>query len=295
MAITKRGYKFLSDCTMIYNFLNENYMHDRRRGVPGPFFEYAQCFPDFAVKSAYRIGIWEDNGKIVALVAFEVKPGEAYMALSDGYEFLIKDMIDHAEKYIHTESKANFFMISTQTALRKCLLERGYQIVAKWPNKCYDYAKGPLDFKLPAEYRFITTNDPEFDPIKLQLCCWKGFNHESEGVMIPDIDSIQCGMAGPHYGHGLARIVVAPDGEYVCYGGMWCVPEIHMAYLEPLCTVPQYRKKGLAAAVLSEHYRNTKELGANHMTGGGDEFYSRIGFEPWFEEEIWSKGYINEN
>ena len=70
---------------------------------------------------------------------------------------------------------------------------------------------------------------------------------------------------------------------------MWFVPETHLAYLEPLCTVPEYRRKGLAAAVLSEHYKNTKALGADHMTGGGDEFYSRIGFEPWFEEEIWSK------
>ena len=65
MSIIKREYRFISDCTKVYDFLNSNYTHDRRRGVSGPFFEYAECFADFAVKSAYRIGIWEDNGNIV--------------------------------------------------------------------------------------------------------------------------------------------------------------------------------------------------------------------------------------
>ncbi len=34
-----------------------------------------------------------------------------------------------------------------------------------------------------------------------------------------------------------------------------------IAYLEPLCTIPEYRGRGLAAAALSEIYRRTKKLG----------------------------------
>ena len=36
--------------------------------------------------------------------------------------------------------------------------------------------------------------------------------------------------------------------------GMWWVPEDHLAYMEPLCTVPQHRRKGLASAALTQHY-----------------------------------------
>ena len=43
-------------------------------------------------------------------------------------------------------------------------------------------------------------------------------------------------------------------GEYVCYAGLWWVPENKLAYMEPLCTVPEYRHMGLASAALSEIY-----------------------------------------
>ena len=36
--------------------------------------------------------------------------------------------------------------------------------------------------------------------------------------------------------------------------------------MEPLCTIPEYRHKGLAAAALSEMYRKTKALGATLYT-----------------------------
>jgi len=53
--------------------------------------------------------------------------------------------------------------------------------------------------------------------------------------------------------------------------------------------VPQYRRKGLAAAALSELYRRMKPLGATHMTGGGNPFYEKIGFEPCIGWTFWEK------
>jgi len=71
--------------------------------------------------------------------------------------------------------------------------------------------------------------------------------------------------------------------------GMWWTPENNLAYMEPLCTVPKYRKKGLASAALSEHYRRLKPLGATHMTGGGDPFYEKLGFVPLVHWTFWEK------
>ena len=289
MAIIKRPYRLLADCSKVYDFLNANYTRDWRRGVPGPYFEYAQTHPDFQPEYAHRIALWEEDGNIVAMTAYEMTLGEAFFCLSDGYEFLIDEMIDHAETQIHTSEESGLILWNHQTALREAVARRGYVCDARWPTKCYDYRKGPMEYVLPPGYRMISTNDTAFDPEKIQLCCWKGFNHESEGEMVPDIDSVLRSATAPHYCDGLACIVVAPDGEYVSYGGMWMVPEIRLAYLEPLCTVPQYRRKGLAAAVVSELYRRTKALGADHMTGGDAAFYTTLGFEPWYENEVWHK------
>jgi predicted N-acetyltransferase YhbS len=70
---------------------------------------------------------------------------------------------------------------------------------------------------------------------------------------------------------------------------MWYLPENKLAYLEPFCTVPEHRKKGLAAAALSELVKRTKPLGATHMTGGDNEFYFKVGFEPLTALTIWER------
>lgn len=48
---------------------------------------------------------------------------------------------------------------------------------------------------------------------------------------------------------------------------------------------------GLASAALSELYRRMKPLGATHMTGGGDPFYEKIGFEPCIGWTFWEKDF----
>ncbi len=96
-------------------------------------------------------------------------------------------------------------------------------------------------------------------------------------------------MASPHTTPSLAVAVENDRREYVCFAGMWWTPENHLAYMEPLCTVPQYRRKGLAAAALSELYRRMKPLGATHMTGGGNPFYEKIGSEPCIGWTFWEK------
>ena len=86
------------------------------------------------------------------------------------------------------------------------------------------------------------------------------------------------------------NIIIADENEeYVCFSGMWWVPQNHLAYMEPLCTHPDHRKRGLAAAALTQHYRTLKPLGATHMTGGDDEFYKKIGYGKGYHWTIWKK------
>ena len=52
-----------------------------------------------------------------------------------------------------------------------------------------------------------------------------------------------------------------------------------IVYMEPLCTVPEYQHRGLASAALTIHYRRFKEMGGRLLTGGGNEFYKKIGYD----------------
>ena len=58
----------------------------------------------------------------------------------------------------------------------------------------------------------------------------------------------------PHSTQGYSVIIADENEEYVCFSGMWWVPENKLAYMEPLCTAPEHRRKGLAAAALTKHW-----------------------------------------
>lgn len=128
---------------------------------------------------------------------------------------------------------------------------------------------------MPEGYLFEPVED--CDAEKLVHMTWRGFDNEGEPVS--NVESDLHTEAAPNATPELDVIIKTEDGEYVCYAGMWWVPENKLAYLEPLCTVPEHRGKGLARAALSELYRKTSQLGAAYMSGGTNEFYYKIGYK----------------
>ena len=134
---------------------------------------------------------------------------------------------------------------------------------------------------------------------------WKGFDHEDKGPFVnweaedPGTDwNPQKSWLGiisdvmappPHSTYEYNAIIANEKDEYVCFSGMWWVAENKLAYMEPLCTVPEYRHRGLASAALSLHYRRMKELGAECMTGGGNDFYRKIGYNRKTHSYGWKK------
>ena len=93
----------------------------------------------------------------------------------------------------------------------------------------------------------------------------------------------------PHATPELDVVIADVSEKYACYAGMWWTPENRLAYMEPLCTIHEYRHRGLAAAALSEMYRKTKALGATHMTGGSSRFYQKTGFQNAVKWTFWEK------
>ena len=146
-----------------------------------------------------------------------------------------------------------------------------------------------LDYPLPEGFHFVKPE--EYDIDKISKCCWKGFDHEqSEGPWDHQYEQSNYQLeVAPHITWKLATIIADEKEEYACYAGMWWTPENQLAYMEPLCTIPEYRHRGLAAAALSELYRRMKKLGATHMTGGMNPFYEKIGYMPAVKWTYWHK------
>lgn len=70
------------------------------------------------------------------------------------------------------------------------------------------------------------------------------------------------------------------DGEYVAYYGLWYSPKTDYVYIEPVCTIPEYRNKGLGKAVVLEALKRGRSLGANKAYVISDNhFYTSLGFQ----------------
>lgn len=289
--ITSRAFSILGDCNKVYQFMVSIYERDHRNGIQAPFFEYAYAsFSDWMdVTYSYKNRIWEDNGEIVAFCFYENPMTQIYFCLKPGYEELAPEMVAYADKNMTHKGKGiNLNLSGGQDAFIQAAKQLGYyQESESWYME-FDF-QNVLDYPLPEGFHFVEPKD--LDMTKIGKCCWKGFdNEQSEGLWDSQYDQnhylIQ---AAPHATMELSVAIADEEGEYACYAGMWWTPENKLAYMEPLCTIPEYRRKGLAAAALSELYRRTKALGATHMTGGENGFYKAIGYKPAVKWTCWKK------
>ena len=78
----------------------------------------------------------------------------------------------------------------------------------------------------------------------------------------------------------LSLAAVSTDGTLTAYCCVWYRSDTEYAYVEPVCTVPAFRGRGLAAALLSEALARAKALGAKEAYVISDlPFYRKLGFE----------------
>ncbi len=84
----------------------------------------------------------------------------------------------------------------------------------------------------------------------------------------------------PDYREDLDLFVVAPNGDYASFCTVWVDERNHYANFEPVGTSVEYRRMGLARAVMMEGFRRMAEYGAvRSFMEANPHFYRRIGFE----------------
>ena len=107
--------------------------------------------------------------------------------------------------------------------------------------------------------------------------------------MTPDaIQKRRTSVSGPHLNRELNITVVAPDGEYAGYCGIWYDPATDYALVEPVCTDPVHRRRGVGRAAVLEAARRCGQLGAKVAYVGSDQqFYYSIGFVPHSSGTWW--------
>ncbi|MBO4678119.1 MAG: GNAT family N-acetyltransferase [Lachnospiraceae bacterium] len=294
MNITTKQFQILTDIDLVWTLMTDVFDEEESNGNAAPFFEYAITSP-WMDKDYLRLNrIWLDGDKPVGFVFYEQPVTALFFVLRPGYECLAGDMIDYAETaYPKFEDPTDLVLVSSQRALIEEVKKRGYEQVYEETSHVFDFRLGKLDYPLPEGYHFV--EPAQSDPLKVAKCLWDGFNSTEFGPFVNwDVPTKNGGLSphelyqnvlgatiapSPHATYDYNVIIADENDDYVCFSGMWWVEKNKLAYMEPLCTVPGHQHKGLAAAALSRHDRNLRPLGAVLMTGGGNEFYKKIGYQ----------------
>jgi len=279
-----RPYSCLVDFDKVYNFMIKIYEVDWRNGKPATAFEYSQLLYWTDHTQSHRNAIWEDNGNVIGFCWYDSKIGDVFFNIMPGYEVITSDMIKYSQKRLcKKDGSLKLNIYNGQKAIIEEAQRQGYKLIGEYNEGIYDFSKNKLNYTLPLGYYFKPLSD--CDRKELQNATWRGFDNigESEG----GVETVYRFDTAPHRTPELDVVITNDKGEYVCYAMMWMMPENRLAYLEPFCTVPEHRRKGLAAAGLSELVRRTTPLGATHMTGGSNEFYFKVGYDPIIKLTKW--------
>ena len=241
------------------------------------------------------VGVWEnDAGGIVGVVNVEVpRYGEACFQRHPGHAFLLEEMLDYAEATLvdREKNELRIWVYDHDDLFQALLQERGYQKDAEHPGHDSEFViEGLPEKNLPDGYAVRSMAEGGDVALRCKVQ-GLGFDHPapSEWTTVSEYKQVQ---EAPDYREDLDLYVKGPDGEYVSCCIVWYDAYNRMGIFEPVCTHPDFRRKGFGKAVIMEGVRRVAALGAERAwVGSGLSFYEAIGFEKKYVGYNWTKGF----
>ncbi len=303
MTITFRRYNNSEDYNRVDAFLIQHYQPCNADGNwIEPAWEYMHGHPMLDESSLGKIGIWEEDGKIVAVTHYESSLGEAFFQFDLHYRHLKEEMFDYAEKNLCGRSTndarpyLNIYINDWDVELISLAEARGYVKDSERMRPMYKFEIPDLfpAITLPKGFQLKSLAD-ECHWARVHRVLWRGFNHEGEPPAGDDeLESRRKMFDTPKARRDLKIVVEAPNGSFVAFCGMFYESTHRFAYVEPVATDPDFRRMGLGKAAVLEGIRRCGRLGATVAYVGSDqEFYKAIGFKKVYNSECWVKHFVD--
>jgi mycothiol synthase len=282
VKLTMRFYQTEDDCWRIRAFLRQVMLLNdiREKSWHVARFDYWRWFgiPTLGDGQLERdVFLWETEDGQIASVLNREEAGNAYLQVHPHLRTpdLEEAMIALAEEHLavrREDRQVVTVWADAQDALRQDILKRRGYTRSKWTESQWRRDLDALipDVPLPPGYTVRPLGDVDELPAR-SWASWRGF-HPNE----PDEDykgwewyhNIQrC----PLYRRDLDIVAVAPGGEIASFCTLWYDDVTRSAYVEPVATVPEHLRLGLARAAITEGLRRLQRLGATRAFVGGYE------------------------
>ena len=277
----KNCQRFNDQYPEVYAFLLEAEKEAFNEHFPWGRFEWMHIHTMLDEEKLTKIAMFRDgDSKIVGLMTHDTfYDDRVYLLHTSCDKTLLNQMIDAV--LTSEEDDVTIKVNAKDLALAEVLHERQFERKQRDATVLELDLSGSLEYELPGGYH-VNPEDFTMDNWQYQLMIHKGF--ENEGVPEPwDEEVLTRGIHPP------IRTFAILGEEYCAHCGMWYT-EGKTAYVEPVATVPEHRKKGLAKAAVYEACARAKTMGAKRATVLSEQvFYYRIGFTLSSEVYCWKK------
>ena len=229
------------------------------------------------------IGIFKDEkDAIVGLTTYDTSYDDrVYLIHTSSDKLLLESMVDHVIK--DDGSSAVLKVNAKDVALCQILREKGFEKRNRCACILSFNLSNSLEYNMPSAY----TMSPQgflVNPWQYQLVIHKGFDNKG----IPEKWDDALLKRIPNVNEDLKTFAIS-NNEYCAHCGIWYSAG-DSAYVEPVATVPEHRRQGLAKAVIYEACARAKALGAKRaIVVSEQEFYFRIGFSLSSEVYAWTR------
>ena len=240
-------------------------------------FEWMYEHPEFDKGARDAIGLWLDGGKVVGAAIYDMYFGEAFCGVLPEYAALYPELLQYAYDAMKDETGLAIAICDGNTAEIEAANRAGFLPIEQTETIMEIDLNAPRHAALPDGFTLFEP-DPIENAEKLQWLFWRGFDHgedraefEREETAVPRVRK--------HMRRELGIAAVDGTGEYAAFCCLWYGEKTDYAYVEPVCTVPRHRGKGLAKALLHEALNRAKALGAKKAYVISDmPFYETLGF-----------------
>lgn len=235
--------------------------------------------PEFDYDSKNKIGLWIDEGKIVGVAIYDQYFGEAFCGTLSKYIEIYPEILDYAFKELKDDSGLGIAICDDAKQETKYALDAGFEKAEADETMLVIDLNKKLPVLLPSGFRIKTINPYENNK-EMQWLFWQGFNHGgNKEEFEKEFSATLPKYIRKHLNPQLSIAITIDKGELVSYCGVWYDNRTDYAYVEPVCTIPNYRKMGLAKAAIYEALNRAKTLGAKRgYVISNQEFYKNIGF-----------------
>ena len=243
-----------------------------------------------------QIAIWEHDQQVVGVVNAEGEnEGEAFFQMA--HEQISRDILQEMFKFCETHlgkeengKRVIYLRIPLDNPwVEKIALSQNY---SKLPGIEYVselYLEQEFPVKLTKGFSFKRGDEvTNYDKGKAHA---KAFGYYEETVYRERSPmGYQAMSATPDYRPDLDIYVLSPDHEIAAFATMWYDQRNRIGILEPVGTIPQYRRMGLGRASIMQLANQVKrEGGIKVYVGSGEDFYRRLGFQAKGMYGVWVK------